>query len=196
MTPNILLLILGGLLMLISIIGGGFEVKEIKIPKIGSWARILAGITGIILLIVGVELSDLDRHVPGVNTNPVEYAPGFGANPEGTTQSAITFSLRDELGQGTVSEQVRVIVDGKEEGTLTVNEHYPTSRIAITVPSAGRYSYALEVRTVFINENGEQVEIIGGGQGSITVSDGKVFELRGTLTGDNTWLAHVEEVAQ
>lgn len=42
MTPELLLFIFGALLILIGILGGGFDVKELKIPKVGAGVRICA----------------------------------------------------------------------------------------------------------------------------------------------------------
>ncbi|HXH71541.1 MAG TPA: hypothetical protein VNI58_01835 [Mariprofundaceae bacterium] len=183
MGSDTFILILGGLLVLTSVLGGGFEVKEVKIPKIGGWARMLAGIIGTILIVLGIGMSTSSTNN---NTNP--------APP--SVQGSSTFWLSDNLGQGQVSEQVRVLIDGKEVGTLTVNEQYPNSKIRITVPNIGRHNYDLEARAVFRDENGQLQEIFGVGQGSIIVSDGKKFELASTITGNDTWIAHMEEVSQ
>ena len=42
--------IFGGLLLLVAIIGGGFEYKDLKIPTVILFPRILAGIIGLFCL--------------------------------------------------------------------------------------------------------------------------------------------------
>lgn len=185
MSAQTLILIMGGLLVLTAIIGGGLEVKEIKIPKIGGWTRTLAGIVGAVLVVLGV----------GMSNPPADDPNRRLADPDANTPTAVVFYLRDELGEDQVSEQVRVLIDGSEVGTLTVNEHFPRSRIAVTVPSAGRYSYVLEATAVFRGANRKPYTIVGAGQGNISVSHGKTFELASTVTGD-TWMAHVQEVRE
>jgi hypothetical protein len=173
MTAETIMLFLGGVLVLTGILGGGFEVKEIKIPRIGTGSRLLSAAAGILFLLWGAGM-----HPP---TPPASEAP-------------VTVTIRDALGDDQVSEQVRVLVNGNEMGMLTVNEHYPLSTLTVTVPKEGQYSYMLEARAVFVDEDGGGArEIVGAGQGAINIRAGKTFELSSTLTGD-TWLAHVEEV--
>jgi hypothetical protein len=52
MTLQIVLLIFSGLLLLIAIIGGGFEVRELKIPKVERTPRILAALGGTIFVLL------------------------------------------------------------------------------------------------------------------------------------------------
>ena len=175
MSAEIVMLILGGVLVLTAILGGGFEVKEIKIPRIGAGSRVLAAAAGTVFLLWGAGMADSSQ------------ASSWSGS------EAVTVTIRDSLGDGQISEQVRVLVDGDEVGTLTVNEHYQSSTLRVTVPKEGQYSYILQARTVFADENVGAREIVGAGQGVIHIKAGKRFELSGTLTGD-TWLAHIEEV--
>lgn len=48
MDPNTIALLAGILFILIAIVGGGFVIKEIKIPKVPRWARIISGFLGLI----------------------------------------------------------------------------------------------------------------------------------------------------
>jgi hypothetical protein len=177
MGESTLIVVLGGLLILAAVIGGGFEVKEVKIPKIGGGARTLAGFSGILLLALGVGMHKED------------------SNHTNNEKSVVTFLIVDSLGENQVSEQVRVLIDGKEVGILGINEHYPNCNITVSVPRPGQYSYVLEAKAVFRNLHGQLYEIVGVGQGNIFVSHGKKYELASTITGD-TWLAHMQEVAQ
>ena len=43
-----ILLLAGIIFILIAIVGGGFEIKEIKIPTVAKWARIVSGILGLV----------------------------------------------------------------------------------------------------------------------------------------------------
>lgn len=178
MSAQSIMLILGALLILTAILGGGFEVKEIKIPRIGIGGRTASAVFGTVFLVWGTGM-------PGHDYLPPSATP---------FETPVTVTIRDELGDDQISEQVRVLVNGDEAGTLTVNEHYPSSTLTVTVPKEGQYSYTLEARAVFIDDdrNGMR-EIFGAGQGAINIRPGKTFELSGTRTGD-TWLAHVQEV--
>ena len=58
MTSQTVVFIFGGILMLIGILGGGFEVKELKVPKVAGAARLVSLIAGVVLLGVGITLGN------------------------------------------------------------------------------------------------------------------------------------------
>lgn len=53
--PETLLLIAGLALVIVSVIGGGFQVKEISVPKIGRMARVIAVLLGMLLVLMSVR---------------------------------------------------------------------------------------------------------------------------------------------
>lgn len=54
---NGLVIVLGVFLLLIGIVGGGFEVKELKIPRVGSFPRGLSLTLGLVLVFLGMGRS-------------------------------------------------------------------------------------------------------------------------------------------
>ncbi|RZB28978.1 MAG: hypothetical protein AEth_01582 [Candidatus Argoarchaeum ethanivorans] len=172
---EIIVFIFGGFLLLIGILGGGFEVKELKIPKVGPGARIVSIIAGLIFILLAFGLTE---------TSPLPQSDGSNNGP-------VDFTIYNSLGEGQISEQVTVVIDGKDVGTLTINEHYPNSRLKVTVPKPGQISYSLVSAAVF-DINGELFEYNGVGQGIITVEQGKDFSLYGSVSG-NTWLITIIE---
>ena len=95
---------------------------------------------------------------------------GFGTTASG---QPVDFSLTDQLGDGELSEQVTVLVDGKKVGNLTVNGEYPVSPLRVTVPQASPHSYTAEATASF----DVQGQYTGAGQGMINVEHGKVYSL-------------------
>ncbi len=170
MNSHILLLAVGCLLIVIAVLGGGIEARAIRVPKISVWPRILAGVIGSFFLVLA-----------------------FSIAPELLPKQPITFQVTDELGEGQVSEQVHLLIAGKEVGDISVNEHYPSATITVSVPGEGRYQYSLTADARFLDDTGELQQLIGTGQGEIDVRRGKVFTLEGTISGE-TWLAHLKEV--
>jgi hypothetical protein len=158
-------------LLLIGILGGGFEIKELKIPQVGRVPRFLAASVGALFIMLGV----------GMESHGSSPAP-----PVPVHSSAVHFLIHDELGDDQVSEQVTILIDGTSVGTLTVNTYHPNARIRVTVPQPGRYSYTAEATAVF-NRNGKLYSYTGTGQGMIDVKSGKNFRLAGSMSG-NTWL--------
>jgi hypothetical protein len=54
MTVNVILFGAGAILIIIAIIGGGFEIKEIRLPPLSRSSRILATIAGICFITLGI----------------------------------------------------------------------------------------------------------------------------------------------
>jgi Polyglycine hydrolase-like, structural repeat len=71
--------ILGGLLVAVAILGGGIEVRELKIPSVGRTSRVLAFIVGAVFISLAVFLNppEKDTH-PSANTSA---PPLPAANP-------------------------------------------------------------------------------------------------------------------
>jgi len=57
MTPQIVVVVLGGILILAGLLGGGFELKELKMPRVGGVARVLSLVAGIVLLGLGLKMT-------------------------------------------------------------------------------------------------------------------------------------------
>lgn len=58
MTPQILVLCFGGLAILIGLVGGGFTIKGLAVPKVASVARTFSVVVGLLLILVGVAMED------------------------------------------------------------------------------------------------------------------------------------------
>jgi len=189
MNIQIVAFVFGGLLLFIGVLGGGFEVKELKIPKVGVGVRVVSVVVGVVFICLGFggamqgnSQARSDSHDGVVMAGPPAAPP---------PSEAVDFTLTDQLGHGEISEQVTILVDGKNVGNLTVNEQYPDSRIMVTVPKPGQHSYTAEAVAVF-NVQGIPMQYSGAGQGMINVSQGKIYFLRGSMTG-STWLVSIEE---
>jgi hypothetical protein len=75
----------GGLLLLVAITGGGFEVKELKVPKVGRTPRLASFVCSLVLLFVGLGLErrPAAAETPAADPKPrtVEVAPPPQAAP-------------------------------------------------------------------------------------------------------------------
>ncbi len=193
MTLEVVVFIFGALLLLTGILGGGFELKELKIPQVGRWPRIASLLAGIVLVMTGIGLvatpEDEDGQNPAATRGPTRDSE---AQPATAVEKPVTFSVVDQLGEGQVSEQVTLLINGRSVGQLTVNEDYPESQLSVTVPRAGDYSYTIEARAVFRDSQGDTVEYSGVGQGSVGVDQGKIYSVVGSFSG-NTWLVSLKE---
>ena len=181
MGTSTVVFIFGGILLGIGILGGGFELKELKVPKVSMIPRLLSALVGLTFIGVGIGFMRDDA-------NP---APSHG---DSSGQAQVEFTIHDHLGDDQVSEQVTVIIDGKTVGNLTVNMQYPSSSLLVTVPRKGRHSYMVDAKAVF-KSGGQLVEYSGVGEGIINVESQKNYELQGSVSG-NTWLVVMVEQAQ
>lgn len=160
MTTGVLTLALGALLILVAILGGGFEVKELKVPKVGRLARIISAFTGLFFIFVGLGIDTPQSAAKKEDPKPVE------------------FTVYDQLGDSQITEQVTLLIDGKMKGQLTVDLKNPKTMLTIMLPEKGRYSYTIEASTT-IQVQGTYYERSGAGQGMIDASSGKEFEVAG-----------------
>jgi hypothetical protein len=69
-----ILALLGALLILTGGIGGGFEIKEAKIPKVGLGGRIVSLVMGVCCLIiaVGMSIGDDEDEEDASTEDPIE----------------------------------------------------------------------------------------------------------------------------
>lgn len=180
MSIQVVMMIIGAVLLLIAILGGGFELKELKIPTVTMAPRLLAGIAGIVFIGLGIARVEKD---PSLRPEP---SPIYVARSD--SPSPCDFIIRDELDTAQTSEQVTIQIDGKTVGTLTVNQQYPAAMLRWNVERPGQYSYYVDALAVFEDGN----EYSGVGQGMINVAQGKRFALQGSFSG-NTWLVTLTE---
>ena len=175
MTIQVVLGALGALLLLTAVLGGGFELRELKVPRVGRIARGVAGILGGVCVLFAIALTGLDD-AAHANRTP-NSNPGPSAGHDQPVQQPVHIELTDELGDNQVSEQVSVVFDGRKVGDLKVDADYPTAQLEITLPAAGRYDYTIASDSQELADDGTVNEITGSGSGSVTVADGNVFDV-------------------
>ena len=168
--------VFGILLLFIALVGGGFEVREIKVPRVGRVARTVSAGVGLVFLAIGI--TGLAEEPPGAPTAQAQIAPQEQAPaPTGGQRAAsIDFTVHDELGDLQITEQLKVYIDDRLVGTLTVDGVHPRSHIAVTVPEPGRYSYRLESTSTFDLDDGP-ADVPGAGSGQVEVGAGDAFSV-------------------
>lgn len=86
--PSLVILLLGSFLLLAAIVGGGLEIKEIKIPKIEKTPRILTAILGMMLMTCGASVGFISLMSPLLLTPsqttgaPAEISENYSPNIE------------------------------------------------------------------------------------------------------------------
>ena len=142
----------GALLILAGIVGGGFEVKEVKLPKLAAPARILALVFGIALVGLAV-IGQLD---PGpVDTGGPEAAPPIVTNMPAEEGRAILEQAGFEIG-----EVRRVTVWAPHDWILEQKQSNPpagAARPAIDLVVADS-DFEFEAKRSLISSDGNDVE--------------------------------------
>jgi hypothetical protein len=181
MTIEIVSFVFGGILLFVGVLGGGFELKELKVPKVGPGVRIMAGLLGIVFIAVGFGSHSEN---PAKPRDPDPYVVH--------AEEPVEFTVIDDLGQGEIKEQVSLLIDGKDVGNLTINQDYPHSKIMVTVPHSGQHSYTAEATSTFDTPQG-QIQYYGAGQGMIDAQPGKTYSLRASITGSSLFISLMQE---
>ncbi|MEY2516144.1 MAG: hypothetical protein QOJ89_3502 [bacterium] len=123
MTDESVLLVLGAALMLVAALAGRPRARAIGLAR-GPALRGALAAAGALCVVAAVILRGSDeRDVPA---------------------GAVTVEITDELGSGQLSERIRVFLDGRDVGVVTVDERAPKARLSVTVPKAGRFAYRLQ----------------------------------------------------
>jgi hypothetical protein len=174
MNPELLLFGVGCLLLVTGLLGGGFELRELKVPQVGRVARVLATVFGGACIVLGLGMTSVEADRGEHTANAVEVAQA--AEPE---QAPVEFAIRDQLGELQISETITVVVDGRHAGELTIDEAQPESELSISVDEPGRHDYTIAVSSVELAEDGLSfVERERSGQGSIVAESGARFDIR------------------
>ena len=61
MTLEVISFIIGGLLIATAVVGGGFEIKEIRMPKVGAGARTGALVVGLLFILMGLGIWETNQ---------------------------------------------------------------------------------------------------------------------------------------
>src|SRR6266516_2233105 len=56
MTISVVVFIFGALLLLLALLGGGFEVERLRFPPIGRATRSISGVTGLVFVALSIAL--------------------------------------------------------------------------------------------------------------------------------------------
>ncbi|HST37037.1 MAG TPA: hypothetical protein VLK25_10470 [Allosphingosinicella sp.] len=163
MSAQTILLIVGLIFMGSAIVGGGLEIKELKIPTLSNLSRILAGAFGGICLFLGLGYSLLPTGEDSSRNSLTATE-----NPAAPAREPLV--LIDGLGGEQIDEWVELHLDGQFAGRLRLNAPHPSGRIE--VPATNRTA-------LYVIRGGEHVRTPAGivgrefsGEGSIVLAPG------------------------
>lgn len=173
MTLEMASFIFGGLLILIGLLGGGFEVKELRVPTIKWPGRVISTVLGTIFIVLGIGM---DFGKQSTDDDSLSSSP---KTPTGMVRFTIFDALESRHIVSGQSEQAVISIDGNPVGKLTVSGHFPRSELIVTVANEGQHSFAIEATAVY-DINGKLTGVNCFGTGMIDVVEGSrfIFEAR------------------
>lgn len=176
MNTELLLTALGALLVLSALLGGGFEIREIKVPQIGGFARAAAAVIGLTCLTFGIVIA-LNANKPDRTTaNLPARQPSEPADPSSPDAKPVKFKVSNNLGEGQLSEKVVVSFNGHRVGELTVDTDHPSTTLPVSL-EPGSHNYSLGSLSREVDVDGDEVAIQRGGRGTVDIQEGDDFSV-------------------
>ncbi len=192
--------ILGGILLLASILGGGFEVRELKIPKVNGISRLIAAVVGAFFILCAIGLDQNSAKAADAAPHPTTQAaltqaqqpqeyqrPQQVQEPQQPPQQSrrINFYVQDELSEGQLLETTRLYINGSDIGQFTLNPSAPRGSIAGWATNPGSYNYQLRSSLLVAQQNGQRIPLSCHGEGVVHLVEGARYTIRLLGTTEN-----------
>jgi hypothetical protein len=109
MERETLLIILGGLLLAVGILGGGFSIKELQVPTVGMIPRVIAFVIGVALIGFGANLREISTpenprsEVAPVATPPEASSPKQPETPQPKPQTPMNLAINGNATQSSTA---------------------------------------------------------------------------------------------
>ena len=174
MSASVALLLIGGLLLMVAIIGGGLELKELKIPRVERLPRVGCGIAGIVFVLLGFSSIDPPQGRGSQEARQILVTEKASANRGRFT---IINKLSSEGIASGQTEQAQVRIDGNYVGHLTTSNQFPVAELVVEV-NEGQHSFVLQAKSLQSIAN-QMIEINCFGTGLIDVVNGARFSFEG-----------------
>jgi hypothetical protein len=160
-------------LMILAVLGGGLEVKEVKIPSMGRIARAVT--FGIGLALLGLSLAE-PEYLQRLSANLGPHPDKATSRPERTdSRPEKTVYFFNSLDPDEESNRVEVFVNGESVGSLNIEKANPTASITYKTKRL-RIEYAIKgAQLIRAGGDIKTFELIG--QGQLDVLDGNRYRL-------------------
>jgi hypothetical protein len=167
-TVQLVLLVFGLILIASAIVGGGLEIREIRVPKMSLIPRLLAGVVGGGCLVAALYSNFQPSETSGAGASSRNSDQNEVAN-EGEAPAIIT----DRLGRRQNYARLAVDIDGRRVGELVMTPQSRSGRLEIEpTPRVARYLLEGEESTQF---GSETIQRRLAGEGTIEITPGAHF---------------------
>jgi len=160
--------VFGAILLVVGIWGGGIEIKELKIPRVGGMARSLSLLIGIIFIFIGLWIGGFIQEEIS-NVDPIII-----------DNNKIAFTIKGSLGRvdelREIESNALIYIAGKKVVEIYLDKNNPSASVSVYVQKPGEYKYYFEGYSIWSNAPNYRVPI--SGKGIINVENGDAFEMR------------------
>lgn len=118
--PSLVILLLGIFLLLAAIVGGGLEIKEIKIPKIEKTPRILTAILGIMLMTCGASVGAISFMSTLTANAPLDISGNYAPNTDNIEVGKIRLPQEAGLSED-VQKAVAALIVEADKAEIVAN---------------------------------------------------------------------------
>jgi hypothetical protein len=179
MTSDTIGLLAATLFLLIAVVGGGFTIKELSIPKVPNAARVLAGLLGVLFAVPFVlSLARPDGDAEEPSTVQLQ-----AAQPSGEPQGGDQVTLWADDQPDTSADSIRLL---ELEATSADSEPAVGDRITIMFSFQNVAQTPLELAYTFVGARSpaDEWSDFGEGNQSRVLQPGETLSVRSSLIPD------------
>ncbi len=136
-TVDVVFVIFGLALICVAIFGGGIEVKEIKIPRAGRFARIFAGCAGCALVILGLVIEGTFFPNGSEPDNGLE-------DPNAAVILNVRLGKSEDGKQKEIETELSIALNGEHAAKFLLDPNSPSASRSVKLAKSGEYQYHIE----------------------------------------------------
>jgi hypothetical protein len=176
MTSDTIGLLAAILFLLIAVVGGGFTIKELSIPKVPNVARLLAGLLGVLFAVPFV----VSQATPNAGTEEPSTVRLSAAQPSGAPRADDQVTLWSDDQPDTSPESIQLI---EVEATSGHSEPTVGDRITVTFSVQNVAETPFELAYTFIGARSpaDEWRDFGEGNNSRVLQPGETLSVRSSL---------------
>lgn len=184
--------LVGVLLVGVALLGGagGIEVKEIKIPKVSRFARVLAGCAGVVFILIGLHVKGTIT-IPFIGTTDPNNSSG---EISGQTPFILKAQLGDFRGAKEIETQITVFIEGRKVAEFYLDPDSPSDSKTLGMDKPGKYRYSIDGYTKW-STNPDKIRLAGSD--TIGIVSGRTYLVSGYSAPSSTtkeWHVFIRKV--
>jgi hypothetical protein len=151
----------------------------------GTSRGLIAAVVGGVILIVGVGLGlkAMSSNAAAPTPTPTSSTQA-SPSPTPSAPASVPFTIADGLANWETSETLIVYFDGRNDGTMRIDQGAPNAQLSLT-GTPGSYDYELDATYTYTDANGIVQENRVTGHGTLDISANVTFDVNLVGSGAN-----------